>query len=282
MRQRPLFTVLCVAGTIASGVFLSGQVGPAPARPSLVTLDKADAAKLAERRPRRGPGRDAGRRRAQAVGARRPDRRSGGARGHARRHRLRRRHAAQQPAARHPRPPGLDDDRAHDEDGGGPAPLLPQGDGAGQQREERLDPRRERRRQQGHPRPRRVQGARLPRPATPTATASPTSRRSSTRASTTTRRGTSIGGVLSRRQGSDRRWCRPASTACATPRATACFNQRTTIAEGINIHPAFGGHGVSGVLIGPGRAPLLGSRRHRPPRRRHSRQDLVRTRTRAR
>ena len=47
MRQRPLFTVLCVAGTIASGVFLSGQVGPAPARPSLVTLDKADAAKLA-------------------------------------------------------------------------------------------------------------------------------------------------------------------------------------------------------------------------------------------
>ena len=48
MRQRPLFTVLCVAGTIASGVFLSGQVGPAPARPSLVTLDKADAAKLAD------------------------------------------------------------------------------------------------------------------------------------------------------------------------------------------------------------------------------------------
>ena len=47
MRQRPLFTVLCVAGTVASGVFLSGQVGPAPARPSLVTLDKADAAKLA-------------------------------------------------------------------------------------------------------------------------------------------------------------------------------------------------------------------------------------------
>ena len=47
MRQRPLFTVLCVAGTIASGAFLSGQVGPAPARPALVTLDKADAAKLA-------------------------------------------------------------------------------------------------------------------------------------------------------------------------------------------------------------------------------------------
>ena len=43
---------------------------------------------------------------------------------------------------------------------------------------------------QGHPRPRRVQGARLPRPATPTATASPTSRRSSTRASTTIRPGT--------------------------------------------------------------------------------------------
>ena len=29
------------------------------------------------------------------------------------------------------------------------------------------------------------------------------------------------------------------------------FNQRSTIAEGMNIHPAFGGHGVSGVMIGP-------------------------------
>ena len=48
MRQRPLFTVLCVAGTIASGVLLSGQAGPAPPRPALVTLDKADAAKLAD------------------------------------------------------------------------------------------------------------------------------------------------------------------------------------------------------------------------------------------
>jgi putative heme-binding domain-containing protein len=48
MRQRPLFTVLCVAGTIASGVFLNGQVGPAPPRPTLVTLDKADAARLVE------------------------------------------------------------------------------------------------------------------------------------------------------------------------------------------------------------------------------------------
>jgi putative heme-binding domain-containing protein len=47
MRQRPLFTALCVAGTIASGAFLSGQVRPAPVRPTLVTLDKADAAKLA-------------------------------------------------------------------------------------------------------------------------------------------------------------------------------------------------------------------------------------------
>jgi putative heme-binding domain-containing protein len=48
MRQRPLFTVLCVAGTIASGAFLSGQQAPAPPRPALVTLDKADAAKLAD------------------------------------------------------------------------------------------------------------------------------------------------------------------------------------------------------------------------------------------
>lgn len=29
------------------------------------------------------------------------------------------------------------------------------------------------------------------------------------------------------------------------------FNQRSTIAEGMNIHPAFGGHGVSGVMMGP-------------------------------
>jgi quinoprotein glucose dehydrogenase len=48
MRQRPLFTVLCVAGTLASGVLLSGQQAPAPPRPALVTLDKADAARLAE------------------------------------------------------------------------------------------------------------------------------------------------------------------------------------------------------------------------------------------
>lgn len=47
MRQRPLFTFVCVAATLASGALLSGQVGPAPAWPSLVTLDKADAAKLA-------------------------------------------------------------------------------------------------------------------------------------------------------------------------------------------------------------------------------------------
>ena len=48
MSQRPLFTVLCVAGTVASGVFLSGQQAPAPPWPALVTLDKANAAKLAE------------------------------------------------------------------------------------------------------------------------------------------------------------------------------------------------------------------------------------------
>jgi quinoprotein glucose dehydrogenase len=48
MRQRPLFTVLCVAATMASGVWLRGQQGPAPPRRALVTLDKADAAKLAE------------------------------------------------------------------------------------------------------------------------------------------------------------------------------------------------------------------------------------------
>ena len=29
------------------------------------------------------------------------------------------------------------------------------------------------------------------------------------------------------------------------------FNQVTTIADGMNIHPAFGGHGVSGVMFGP-------------------------------
>jgi hypothetical protein len=43
-----LFTVFSLAATIASGVFLSGQQAPAPPRPALVTLDKADAAKLAD------------------------------------------------------------------------------------------------------------------------------------------------------------------------------------------------------------------------------------------
>jgi hypothetical protein len=47
MRQRPLFPIFYVAAALASGAFLSGQVAPAPARKALVTLDKADAAKLA-------------------------------------------------------------------------------------------------------------------------------------------------------------------------------------------------------------------------------------------
>ncbi len=47
MRQRPLLALCCIAGTLGSGVFLNGQVGPAPARPPLVALAKADAAKLA-------------------------------------------------------------------------------------------------------------------------------------------------------------------------------------------------------------------------------------------
>jgi quinoprotein glucose dehydrogenase len=47
MLQRPLFTIVSVAAVLASGAFLSGQVAPAPVRPSLVTLDKADAEKLA-------------------------------------------------------------------------------------------------------------------------------------------------------------------------------------------------------------------------------------------
>jgi putative heme-binding domain-containing protein len=47
MLQRPLFTIVCVAAVLASGAFLSGQVGPAPARPSLVKLDKAEAEKVA-------------------------------------------------------------------------------------------------------------------------------------------------------------------------------------------------------------------------------------------
>ena len=109
MRQRPLFTVLCVAGTVASGVFLSGQQAPAPPRPTLVTLDKADAAKLAE----------AGRAAVQVEMPAGVELKLWAPDGliadpvaveiDARRHRLRRRHAAQQPAARHPRAPGLDD-----------------------------------------------------------------------------------------------------------------------------------------------------------------------------
>ena len=53
------------------------------------------------------------------------------------RHAVRDEHDAQQHAARHPSAPGLDGDGAHAAVDGGPARLLPHGDGAGQQREER-------------------------------------------------------------------------------------------------------------------------------------------------
>jgi quinoprotein glucose dehydrogenase len=50
MLQRPLFVAVCgtAAVLLASSVLLSGQVGPAPPRPALVTLQKADATKLAD------------------------------------------------------------------------------------------------------------------------------------------------------------------------------------------------------------------------------------------
>jgi len=47
MRQRPLFAVCCVAATLVSSAFLSGQQGPAPPWPALVKLDKAEAEKRA-------------------------------------------------------------------------------------------------------------------------------------------------------------------------------------------------------------------------------------------
>ena len=81
MRQRPLFTIVCVAATLASGVFLSGQVGPGPAAAGAGHARQGRRGQAGGRRPRRRPGRDAGRRRADALGPRRPDRRSGGARG---------------------------------------------------------------------------------------------------------------------------------------------------------------------------------------------------------
>lgn len=46
MFQRPVFVVCCAAAMVASGVFLRGQ-SPAPARPPLVALDPAEAARLA-------------------------------------------------------------------------------------------------------------------------------------------------------------------------------------------------------------------------------------------
>jgi putative heme-binding domain-containing protein len=48
MFRRPLFAVSCAAALVVSSAVPSGQQGPAPARPALVTLDKADAARLAE------------------------------------------------------------------------------------------------------------------------------------------------------------------------------------------------------------------------------------------
>ena len=275
MRQRPLFTVLCVAGTIASGVFLSGQVGARAA-----AAGAGHARQGRRRQARRGRAAPPCRSRCRpassssVLGARRPDRRSGGARGHARRHRLRRRHAAQQPAARHPRPPGLDDDRAHDEDGGGPAPLLHRRDGAGQQR------------------------ARTAGSPTPTATASRTSATSpSSRSASTASRDTDGDGIADKSQivyegfNDDPTWdtiggvllddnkdlvvvVPPGVYRLHDAKGDGKFSQRSTIAEGMNIHPAFGGHGVSGVLDGPGRTPLLGSRRHRPQRHRSQRQDV--------
>ena len=146
-------------------------------------------------------------------------------------------------------------------------------DVAGQQREERLDPRRQRRRHQGHPRPRRVQGARLPRPGH--------RRRRHRRQVADRLRGLQRRPDLGhdrrrpvRRQGPDRRRAArrlpPARRQGRRPLQPAQHHRRG------HEHP-------SGLrrprrlrrADGPGRAPLLGGRRHRPPRHRPRRQDLV-------
>ena len=117
--------------------------------------------------------------------------------------------------------------------------------------QERLDPRRQRRRRRA------------------TSATSPSSRSASTASADTDGDGIAdkSAGRLRRLQrrsdlGHDRR--RPdgrqrSRSSCVPPgiyrlhdaKGDGTFNQRSTIGEGMNIHPAFGGHGISGVLIGP-------------------------------
>ncbi len=82
------------------------------------------------------------------------------------------------------------------------------------------------------------------------ATAAPTNRASSSRDSTTTRPSTSSAASC----------CSDGSVIAGVPpgvyrlrdtNGDGVLDQRTTIGEGFNTHPAFGGHGVSGVTIGP-------------------------------
>ena len=113
-----------------------------------------------------------------------------------------------------------------------------------------LDPGSEQRRLARHPRPQRVEGARVSDRAIPTATASPTSRRSSPRDSTRIRPWTSSA-ACSTTTATSSSACRRACIGCATANGDGVLDQRTTIGEGFNTHPAFGGHGVSGVTIGP-------------------------------
>ncbi len=226
MRQRPLFTVLCVAGTIASGVFLSGQVGPAPPRPALVTLDKADAAKLAE----------AGRAAVQVEMPAGVELKLWAPDG-----------LIADPVALEVTPDGTVyvagtqrnnlplDIRGHQDwmttahtmktvadlrrfytDVMSPANSakngwIPDANGDGSKDIRDLAEFKER----------------VYRVPTPTATASPTSRRSSTRASTTIRRGTRSAASCWPTARTWSSWCRPASTACATPRATAASTSAT-------------------------------------------------------
>ena len=41
------------------------------------------------------------------------------------------------------------------------------------------------------------------------------------------------------------------SGGCATRTATASSTRRSAVSQGYNVHPAFGGHGISGVTLGP-------------------------------
>ncbi len=111
-----------------------------------------------------GEGRGAAGPRAQPVGVRAARQRSDRDRRRPEGHRLRHQLVAQQPAARHPRPSGLDADRPHAEERGRPAQFLPPRHGAGEQREEPVDPGRQQGRLARHPRPHRIQGTPAPGP----------------------------------------------------------------------------------------------------------------------